>query len=44
VDAAVRDGLARLRASSELVSRERIRGFVLDTDTGILREPHVDTS
>jgi carbonic anhydrase len=43
VDAAVREGLARLRASPELVAREQISGFVLDPDSGLLRTPHVET-
>jgi carbonic anhydrase len=38
VDAAVRDGLARLRSTPELVSRDRIRGFVFDPESGALRE------
>jgi carbonic anhydrase len=39
VEAALRDGLARLRSAPELVHRERIRGFVFDPETGALREP-----
>jgi carbonic anhydrase len=38
VEAALRDGLARLRASSELPVRDKIRGFVFDPETGALRE------
>jgi carbonic anhydrase len=40
VEATLRAGLARLRASPELPARERIRGFVFDPETGALR--HVD--
>ena len=39
VEAALRDSLARLRSAPELPSRERIRGFVFDPETGRLREP-----
>jgi len=39
VEAALRNGLARLRASRELPNREHIRGFVFDPETGTLREP-----
>ena len=38
VERALRHGLARLRASRELPSREHIRGFVFDPETGALRE------
>jgi len=38
VEAALRDGLGRLRASSELPIRDKIRGFVFDPETGALRE------
>ncbi len=38
LDAALRDGLARLRSSSELEVRDQIRGFVFDPETGGLRE------
>jgi carbonic anhydrase len=38
VDEALRGSLARLRASPELASRERIRGFVFDPESGALRE------
>ncbi|HUB72966.1 MAG TPA: carbonic anhydrase [Solirubrobacteraceae bacterium] len=38
VQEALRAGLARLRAAPELVSRERIRGFVFDPESGALRE------
>ncbi len=38
VDRAMRAGLERLRASSELPARDRIRGFVFDPESGGLRE------
>jgi carbonic anhydrase len=38
VDDALRHSLARLRDSRELPSREHIRGFVFDPETGALRE------
>src|SRR3954470_18971080 len=38
VEATVRQSLARLRASRELVAHDRIRGFVFDPETGSLRE------
>jgi carbonic anhydrase len=38
VEATLRRGLARLRSSPELPSREQIRGFVFDPETGALRE------
>jgi carbonic anhydrase len=38
VDATLRHSLARLRSSPELIARDRIRGFVFDPETGILRE------
>jgi carbonic anhydrase len=38
VDAALREGLARLRRDPSLPSRESIRGFVFDPDEGTLRE------
>jgi carbonic anhydrase len=38
VEEALRDGLARLRASPELAHRERIAGFVFDPQTGSLRK------
>ncbi|HME04155.1 MAG TPA: carbonic anhydrase [Solirubrobacteraceae bacterium] len=38
VEAALRNGLARLRSSRELPHREHIRGFVFDPETGALRE------
>lgn len=39
LEAALRQGLARLRASPELPVREQIRGFVFDPASGALREP-----
>jgi carbonic anhydrase len=42
VDATLRRGLARLRASSELPARDQIRGFVFDPETGALREVETD--
>jgi carbonic anhydrase len=42
VEAALRSSLARLRSSRELPRRERIRGFVFDPETGILREVEPD--
>jgi carbonic anhydrase len=38
LDGALRAGLERLRSAPELISRERIRGFVYDPTTGGLRE------
>jgi carbonic anhydrase len=38
VEATLRHGLARLRASPELPVRDRIRGFVFDPESGTLRE------
>jgi carbonic anhydrase len=38
LDATLREGLARLRASGELAARDLIRGFVFDPETGKLRE------
>ena len=38
IEATLRDGLARLRASRELPARDDIRGFVFDPETGVLRE------
>jgi carbonic anhydrase len=38
VDAALHRSLARLHASPELPSRDHIRGFVFDPETGELRE------
>jgi carbonic anhydrase len=35
----LRDGVERLRASPELPSREGIRGFIFDPETGDVREP-----
>jgi carbonic anhydrase len=38
IEAALRDGLARLRSSPELPARDHIRGFIFDPETGTLRE------
>ena len=38
VEAELRRGLARLRATPELATRSRIRGLVFDPETGALRE------
>ncbi len=38
LDATLRDSLARLRASPELIHRDSIRGFVFDPEDGNLRE------
>jgi carbonic anhydrase len=38
VEAALAHSLARLRASPELPSRDHIRGFIFDPDSGTLRE------
>lgn len=42
VDANVRQSIVRIRRSLFLVHRERVRGFVYDSDTGHLREVRVD--
>ena len=39
VETTLQNGLARLRSSSELPARDRIRGFIFDPETGKLREP-----
>ena len=38
VEATLRDSLARLRTARELPARDRIRGFVFNPETGVLRE------
>ena len=38
VEDTLRHSLARLRASAELPSRDHVRGFVFDPETGLLRE------
>jgi carbonic anhydrase len=38
VEEALRQSLARLRASPELTARDQIRGFVFDPETGAMRE------
>ena len=42
LEATLREGLARLRASSELPARDQIRGFIFDPDAGTLREVEPD--
>ena len=44
LDATLRAGLTRLRASSELPARDQIRGFVFNPDTGALRDVEADTA
>jgi carbonic anhydrase len=41
LEATLRAGIARLRASPELPARDHIRGFVFDPESGLLRQ--VDT-
>jgi carbonic anhydrase len=38
IEATLRESLRRLRTSPELRLRDRIRGFVFDPETGVLRE------
>jgi carbonic anhydrase len=38
LEATLRDGLARLRSSPELMARDRIRGFIFNPEDGVLRE------
>ncbi len=42
LEATLRAGLSRLRASSELPARDQIRGFVFNPETGALREVKTD--
>ncbi|MET0972542.1 MAG: carbonic anhydrase [Thermoleophilaceae bacterium] len=42
LDATLRASLTRLRASSELPARDRIRGFVFNPETGALRDVKPD--
>ena len=44
LEAALRDGLERLRASDELTARDNIRGCIFDPETGALREPGADAA
>jgi carbonic anhydrase len=37
LEATLRDGMERLRASPELTARDHIRGFIFDPETGTLR-------
>jgi carbonic anhydrase len=38
LEAALRDGMERLRASEKLTARDNIRGFIFDPETGELRD------
>ncbi len=38
VDSNVRQSMARVRSSAFVLHRDRVRGFVYDVDTGLLRE------
>ena len=38
VEATLRQSLARLRASPELIARDRVRGFIFNPEDGTLRE------
>ena len=38
LDATLREGIERLRATEELPARDHVRGFVFDPETGRLRE------
>jgi carbonic anhydrase len=38
LEATLRDGLARLRSSPELLARDQIRGFIFNPEDGVLRE------
>lgn len=42
LDADVRQSLLRVRRSPFLLHRDRVRGFVYDVDTHVLREVHVE--
>jgi carbonic anhydrase len=42
LDADVRQSILRVRRSTFLLHRDRVRGFVYDVDTHALREVHVD--
>jgi carbonic anhydrase len=44
VDATLQRSLMRLRSSRELPIRDRIRGFVFDPETGVLREVQTDAA
>jgi carbonic anhydrase len=39
LEAALREGLARLRSASELPHRQQVRGLIFDPRTGALGEP-----
>ena len=38
LEATLRDGMERLRTSTQLSARDHIRGFIFDPETGALRE------
>jgi carbonic anhydrase len=38
IDATLRHSLSRLHAARELSSRDKVRGFIFDPETGLLRE------
>src|ERR671911_1076209 len=38
LEASLRDGMERLRTSTQLSARDHIRGFIFDPETGALRE------
>ncbi|HEV2060730.1 MAG TPA: carbonic anhydrase [Solirubrobacteraceae bacterium] len=42
LDADVRQSLLRVRRSPFLLHRDRVRGFVYDVDTHVLREVHIE--
>lgn len=42
IEATLGHSIARLRASRELPSRDQIRGFIFDPETGVLREVEVE--
>lgn len=44
LDESVREGMARLRRDPFLARTDRIRGFVFDVDSGLLREVHAPRS
>jgi carbonic anhydrase len=43
MEAALRRGVNRLRASEQLRSRDKVRGLIYDPETGTLRDPEADT-
>ena len=44
LEATLRDGIERLRTSDELTAQDRIRGFIFDPETGVLREVNGNSS